>query len=145
NKGRRETKVFGRGSIDHYEVTITETGKSTGLPCTRTGASFATDLARERRRPRRAADRQRQRRGRTTEFETLLRFGSTVGRACARVLRRIFSFGKPFACLGTQRACNDTQAPTGQQPMIPANSGNSNLAMVSTATATAIVIADMIG
>src|SRR5215471_3591513 len=29
--------------------------------------------------------------------------------------------------------------------MIPANSGNSNLAMVSTATATAIVIADMIG
>src|SRR5499426_2293463 len=29
--------------------------------------------------------------------------------------------------------------------MIPANSGNSNLATVSTATATAIVIADMIG
>src|SRR5262249_50080407 len=38
-----------------------------------------------------------------------------------------------------------TRAYTWQHPMTPANSGNPGPAMVSTATATAIVIADMIG
>src|SRR5262245_61256019 len=50
-----------------------------------------------------------------------------------------------FARLGTQRAATIRRLSVASNLMIPANSGNSNLATVSTATATAIVIADMIG
>ena len=53
--------------------------------------------------------------------------------------------GNPLPAWGHKGLQRDAGSHVASNIMIPANSGNSNLATVSTVTATAIVIADMIG